>query len=76
MSERALRRIAVGRNNWQFVGSDNGVATAAIMFSLIATCERHQVNPFDYLRDVLTPVASHPHNRLDELLPDPWQPLA
>jgi len=76
VSERALRRIAVGRNNWQFVGSDNGGAMAAIMFSLIATCERHQVNPFEYLRDVLTRIASHPHNQLDELLPDRWQPLA
>ena len=76
VSERALRRIAVGRNNWQFLGSDNGGTTAAIMFSLIATCERHQVNPFEYLRDVLTRLASHPHKRLDELLPDRWQPLA
>jgi transposase len=76
VSERALRRIAVGRSNWQFMGSDNGGATAAILFSLIATCERHQVNPFEYLRDVLTRIAAHPHNRLAELLPDRWQPLA
>ncbi len=76
VSERTLRRIAVGRNNWQFMGSDNGGATAAILFSLIATCERHQVNPFEYLRDVLTRIASHPHNQLDELLPDRWKPLA
>lgn len=75
VSERALRRIAVGRNNWQFVGSDNGGTTAAIMFSLIATCERHGVNPFEYLRDVLTRIASHPSNRLADLLPDHWQPL-
>jgi transposase len=76
VSERALRRIAVGRNNWQFVGSDNGGATAAVLFSLIATCERHQVNPFEYLRDVLTRIASHPSSHLPELLPDRWQPLA
>lgn len=73
VSERTLRRIAVGRNDRRFVGSDNA---AAIMFGLIATCERHRVNPFEYLRDVLTRIASHPHNRLDELLPDRWQPLA
>ena len=71
-----MRRIAVGRNNWQFMGSDNGGATAAIMFSLIATCERHQVNPFEYLRDVLTRIAAHPSHRLGELLPDRWHPLA
>jgi len=75
VSERALRRIAVGRSNWQFLGSDNGGATAAILFSLIATCERHDVNPFQYLRDVLTRIASHPASGLADLLPDRWQPL-
>ena len=75
-AENALRRIAVGRKAWLFCGSDNGGRTAAVLFSLIATCERHQVNPFDYLRDVLTRIASHPHNRLAELLPDRWKPLA
>lgn len=73
ISERALRRIAVGRNNWEFLGSDNGGTTAAVLFSLIATCERHHVNPFEYLRDVLTRIASHPSNRLAELLPDSWK---
>ena len=75
-SENALRRIAIGRKNWLFAGSDNGGKTAAILFSFIATCQRHHVNPFDYLREVLTRIASHPHNRLAELLPDRWQPLA
>ena len=74
VSERALRRIAVGRGNWNFLGSDNGGHTAAILFSFVATCERHQVNPFTYLRDVLTRIAAHSRNRLAELLPDRWQP--
>ena len=68
-AENALRRIAIGRKNWLFAGSDNGGRTAAILFSLIATCQRHDVEPFAYLRDVLTRIASYPHNRLAELLP-------
>ena len=72
ISENALRRIAVGRKNWLFCGSDNGGRTAAILFSLIATCQRHDVEPFAYLRDVLTRIASHPHHRLAELLPGKW----
>jgi transposase len=75
-SENALRRIALGRKNWLFCGSDNGGRTAAILFSLIAACQRHDVEPFAYLRDVLTRIASHPHHRLAELLPDRWKPLA
>ena len=72
-SERALRRIAVGRGNWTFLGSENGGHTAAILFSFIATCDRHKVNVFDYLRDVLTRIAAHNSTRLAELLPDRWQ---
>jgi transposase len=74
VSERALRRIAVGRNNWMFCGSDAGGNTAAILFSFIATCERHRVNPFEYLRDVLSRIAQTPMSKLAELLPDKWQP--
>jgi hypothetical protein len=66
-AENALRRIAVGRKNWLFAGSDNGGRTAAVLFSLIATCQRHNVEPFAYLRDVLTRIAAHPHNSLAEL---------
>jgi transposase len=73
ISENALRRVAVGRKNWLFCGSDNGGKTAAILFGLIASCQRHKVDPFAYLRDVLTRIASHPHHRLPELLPDRWK---
>lgn len=68
-SENALRRVAVGRKNWLFCGSDQGGHTAAVLFSLIATCQRHKVEPFAYLRDVLSRIAAHPASRLAELLP-------
>ena len=73
-AENALRRIAVGRKNWLFAGSDRGGRTAAILFSFIATCQRHRVEPFAYLRDVLTRIAAHPHNRLGDLMPNHWRP--
>ena len=59
-----------------FCGSDNGGRTAAILFGLIASCQRHHLDPFAYLKDVLTRIASHPHHRLAELLPGQWKPLA
>lgn len=73
-SERAIRPIAIGRRNWLFAGSDTGGRTAAILFSVIRSCERHEVDPFAYLRDVLARLPDHPVNQLDELLPDRWQP--
>lgn len=75
-AENALRRIAVGRKNWLFCGSDNGGHTAAVLFSLIATCERHKVEPFAYLKDVLTRIAATPVSQLDQLLPHRWKPTA
>ncbi len=72
VSENALRRVAVGRKNWLFAGSDNGGRTAATLFSLIATCQRHQVEPVAYLRDVLRRIAATPISQLDQLLPDHW----
>jgi transposase len=75
IAERALRRIAVGRGNWMFCGSDNGGNTAAVLFSFIATCERHGINPFEYLRDVLERIATTPISRLAELLPGRWRAM-
>jgi hypothetical protein len=71
-SENALRRVAIGRKNWLFCGSDNGGHTAAVLFSLIATCQRHKVEPFEYLQDVLTRLPASPLSQLDAFLPDRW----
>ena len=73
-SERDIRPIAVGRHNWQFAGSDTGGRTAAILFSIIRSCERNDVEPYAYLRDVLARLPDHPANQLDDLLPRRWQP--
>jgi transposase len=72
VSERTLRAIGIGRKNWMFVGSDNGGMTAAILFGMIATCKRHGIDPFFYLRDVFTRIGDHPPERLAELLPHRW----
>jgi len=71
-AERSLRPIVVGRNNWMFYGSDQGGRTGAVLSTLIASCKRLRVEPFSYLRDLFSRISSHPHNRLDELLPDRW----
>jgi transposase len=72
LSERALRAQAVGRKNWLFVGSDNGGRTAAVLFSMTASCKRHGIDPFRYLADVLRRLPSTPPDQLADLLPDVW----
>lgn len=71
-AERALRRVAVGRKNWLFAGSENGAETACILYSLLATCRLHGVNPFDYLSDVLPRIGSHPVANVLALAPKSW----
>jgi len=68
-AERAIRPIALGRKNWLFAGSDNGGERAAGIASLIETARLNGLDPQAYLRDVLTHIADHPVNRIDELLP-------
>ena len=68
-AERALRGVALGRKNYMFVGSDAGGERAAIMYSLIGTAKLNGLDPLAYLRYVLDTIASHPINRIDELLP-------
>jgi transposase len=71
-AERSLRGVAVGRNNWTFFGSDNGGRTAAVLRTFVASCERVKIDPWAWFCDVLTRIASHPVNQLDELLPHRW----
>jgi transposase len=74
LGENALRPICLGRKNYLFVGSDAGGQRAAILYSLIRTCERHGVNAWNYLRDILTRISTHPASQIDDLLPHRWKP--
>ena len=71
-TERALRGIAVGRNNWTFFGSDNAGRTAAVLRSFVTSCELIKTDPFAWFRGVLGRIADHPVTKLDELLPNRW----
>ena len=72
ISERNVCAQAIGRKNYLFVGSDRGGRTAATLYSLVGGCNRHQVDPFAYLKDVLERLPAHPPEALGELLPDAW----
>jgi transposase len=71
-AENQLRGVAVGRKNWLFAGSFEGARRAALLYSLIHSCVLIDVPPFDYLKDVLLRVATHPHRLIDQLTPRGW----
>ncbi|HKV23052.1 MAG TPA: IS66 family transposase [Candidatus Acidoferrum sp.] len=68
-AERALRAVALGRKNYLFAGSDCGGERAAAIYSLTGTAKLNDLDPEAYLREVLSRIADHPINRIDELLP-------
>lgn len=68
-AERAIRPIAIGRNNWTFAGSDTGGERAALMFTLIESAKMNGLDPEAYLRQVIGRIADHPARRIAKLLP-------
>jgi transposase len=71
-SERELRRIAVGRKAWLFVGSDDHAEAAGHLFSLIASARLHALDPEAYLRDLVRVLGHWPRGRYLELAPRYW----
>ena len=73
LAERAMRPVAIGRKNWLFVGSPIAGQRAATLMSLIASCKNNSVEPWAYLKDILTLMATQPTgDDLQSLLPDRW----
>jgi transposase len=68
-AERSLRAVVLGRKNFLFAGSDAGGERAAALYGVIGTAKLNGLNPEAYLREVLSRIADHPINRIEELLP-------
>ena len=77
-SERELRHVVLGRNNWKFAGSDAGARSAVILYSVIASAIRNGLNPVAYLRNLFHELPGLPRNapipreQLESFLPDRW----
>ena len=71
-SERELRRVAVGRKGWMFVGSHDHGEAAGHIFSLVASARLHRLHPEQYLRDLFRVLAHWPRERYLELAPKYW----
>lgn len=71
--ENSIRPVALGRKNYLFAGSHSGAEKAAMVYSLLGSCKLQDINPYEYLKNVLQRLPEHPVNRLHELLPPNWK---
>jgi transposase len=74
-AERALRIVALGRKRSLFAGSSEHAQNLAVLHSIVASCRLHEVNPYEYIRDMLIRVQTHPASRVAELMPWRWKRL-
>ncbi len=71
VSERTVRIQAIGRKNWEFLGSPAAGPRAAVLFTILAGAKRHRLEPWAYVRDVLLRLSAGGTD-LEALLPDRW----
>lgn len=72
-AERALKRVALGRKNWLFAGNDEAAANHAKLWTLIASADRHGIDPQRYLTSLLAKLPTTPTAELSQFLPDIWK---
>lgn len=71
--ENSIRPVALGRKNYMFAGSHDGADWAALYYTFTTSCKSLGINPFHYLRDVITRLPHTPADQLLELLPHNWK---
>lgn len=76
LSENALRIIALGRKSFLFVGHEEAGQNLAILQTITSTCRLHNVDPYEYIKDVLIKIQTHPQSKIDDLLPQNWSPTS
>lgn len=76
-AEQAIRPLAIGRRNWLQIAGDGGLRSAAVLLSVAASAKRHGVNPWVYVKHILTASAARPRAAdVSDLLPDTWAQAA
>lgn len=71
--ENAIRPVVLGRKNYMFAGSHEAAQRSAMIYSLFATCRMHQINPYEWLKDVLERMHLYTGDDMAVLLPQNWK---
>ena len=70
--ENAIRPTALGRKNWLFIGAEEAGWRSAVIYSIIQSCRTHGVEPYAYMKDVLTRLPSMTNHQIPTITPRAW----
>jgi len=70
--ENSIRPSALGKRNWMFIGHPDAGERSAVIYTLLGSCRRHGINPFDYLKDLFTRLPSAKNSQIKEFAPAAW----
>ena len=70
--ENAIRPSAIGKKNWLFIGHPEAGERSAVIYTLLGSCRRHGINPFDYLKDLFTRLPAAKITQIGQFTPRAW----
>ena len=70
--ENSIRPTAIGKKNWLFVGAEQAGERSAIVYTIVESCRRRGIEPFTYLRDVLSRLPHMTNRQIGEVTPESW----
>ncbi len=70
--ENAIRPTAIGKKNWLFMGEAAAGQRGAIIYTLIETCRKRAIDPYAYLKDILTRLPNLKNTQITEITPAAW----
>lgn len=71
--ENAIRPSAIGKKNWMFVGHPNAGEKSAVIYSIVVSCQRHGIDPYEYLKDTLRRLPEAQYEELPNFMPQNWK---
>jgi transposase len=73
LTENAIRPSAVGKKNWLFIGHPEAGWRSAVIYSILASCRRHGIDPFEYLTDMFKRLPTAKNHEIPGLIPSRWR---
>ncbi len=70
--ENAIRPTAIGKKNWLLIGAAEAGERSAIIYTVIESCRRRQIDPWSYLRDVFTRLPHMTNRQINQVTPEAW----